>query len=165
MYKMCYWDCPRSYIREKSRDLLKRINEHRRDFKSGNFCNTLVIHNIASNHTFDFKHSNIITFIHHKNKVRIIQQSAISHYKNIKQRPIFYKISSYWAKIMLKDFSLCKQRQLKRFFNQPSNWFHLSIIFSFPSCYFISPPFPLFFLSSLSLVFLLSFILYNRIFL
>ena len=40
---------------------------------------TLVFHNISSNHKFDFKHSNILTFINDKNKPRIIESSAISH--------------------------------------------------------------------------------------
>ena len=31
--RTCCRDCLRSYIRETSRNLLKRINEHRRDFK------------------------------------------------------------------------------------------------------------------------------------
>ena len=40
-------DCPRSNIKETSRNLPKRIKEHTRDFKSGNFSNAFVIYNIS----------------------------------------------------------------------------------------------------------------------
>ena len=96
----------KSYIKETNRNLPKRIKEHKRDFKSSNFSNTLVIQNISKNHKFDFQHSNTITFIHDKNKHRIIESSAISHYNTIEQRPGFFNISPYLAKIMMKDFNL-----------------------------------------------------------
>ena len=88
-----------------SRNQPERIKEHKIDFKSGNFSNAIV-HNISKNHKFDFQQSNIIVFIHNKTKCRIIESSAISHYNSIEQRPGFYKISPYLAKIMLKDFNL-----------------------------------------------------------
>ena len=53
-------------IGETIRNIPKRIKEHKRDFKSGIFSNTLVIHNISKNHKFDFQYSNIIAFIHDK---------------------------------------------------------------------------------------------------
>ena len=55
-----------------SRNLPKRIKEHKRDFRTGNFSNALVIHNISTNHKSDFQHSNIITFIHDKNKQNLL---------------------------------------------------------------------------------------------
>ena len=45
----------------------KRSKEHKRDFKSRNFSNALVIHNISKTYKIDFQHSNIIAFIHDKN--------------------------------------------------------------------------------------------------
>ena len=62
-----------------------------------------------SEHIFDFKYLDIITFIKDKNKRRIIRSFAISHYNIISQRSGFYKISPYLVKIMLKDFNLQKR--------------------------------------------------------
>ena len=80
IYRICYQDYQRSCIGETSRDLPNLINEHKKDFESCNFSYTLVIYNISINHKFDFKRSNIIIFIHDKNKCRTIESSAISHY-------------------------------------------------------------------------------------
>ena len=109
------------YIGETSRNLPKRINEHENHFKSGNISNSLIIHNISTNHTFYFQHSNFIAFIHDKNKRRIIELSAISYYKTIQQRSGFYKISPYLFKMMLKDFNLYKQWYLNRYLYPPSS--------------------------------------------
>ena len=70
----------------------------------------LILVYVSNNHTFDFQHSNIIAFMHDKNKRRIIEPSAISYYKIMQQGPGFYKISPYRAKMILEDFNLCKQR-------------------------------------------------------
>ena len=50
-----------------------------------------------TNHPFYFQHSNIVAFIHDKNKRRIIELFAISYYKTIQQRLGFYKMSLYLA--------------------------------------------------------------------
>ena len=68
-----------------------------------------VIHNVLNNHIFDFQDSNIIVFIHDKNKLRMIESSTISYYKTIQRSPGIYKISLYQTKMMLKDFNLHKQ--------------------------------------------------------
>ena len=40
--------------------------------------NSLVSHNILTNHTFDFQNSAIFAFIHDKNKQRIIEVCSIT---------------------------------------------------------------------------------------
>ena len=42
------------------------MKEHKRGMKSDNFSNVSIIHNISTNHRFDFHHSNIIAIIHEK---------------------------------------------------------------------------------------------------
>ena len=59
IYRICCQDCSRSYIGETYKSLPKRINEHRKNFKSGHLSNALVIHNISTNYKFDFKHHHI----------------------------------------------------------------------------------------------------------
>ena len=54
------------------RNLNKIIYEHKKDFKSGNTNNSLVSHNITTNHTFYFQNSIIFAFIHDRDKNRII---------------------------------------------------------------------------------------------
>ena len=103
IYRIYFPNCQKSYIEETSGNLPRRIKEHKRDFNSGNFSNALIIHNISKNHKFDFQRSNIITFIPNKDKRKIIESSAISRYNTTEQRPGFYKISPYLAKIILKD--------------------------------------------------------------
>ena len=49
----------------------------KRDFKTGNRTNSLVSHNISTNHTFDFHNSNLFTFIHNKDNCKIIEASSI----------------------------------------------------------------------------------------
>ena len=47
--------------------------------KTGNTTNSSVSHNILTNHTLDFQNSAIFTFIHDKNKRRIIEPCSIAH--------------------------------------------------------------------------------------
>ena len=48
--------------------MFERINEHKKDFQTGKISNSLVSHNILTNHTFDFQNSAIFAFIHEENK-------------------------------------------------------------------------------------------------
>ena len=59
------------------------------------FTHIRIMGMVQTNHTFDFKHSNIISFIHNKNKHRIIEAATISHYNTIKPWLGFIKISPY----------------------------------------------------------------------
>ena len=102
---VCVCNCPRSYIGETKRNLPKRINENRRDFKSSHLFNCLVIHNILTNHTFDFQYTNHISLIYNKNERTIIESSATSYCTTIKQKPEFFKITPFLAKMMLKNFN------------------------------------------------------------
>ena len=58
------------------------------DFKTGNTTNSLVSHNILTNHTFDFQNSAMFAFIHDKNKRIIIEACSIAHHDKG-----FFKIS------------------------------------------------------------------------
>ena len=79
-------ECKKFYIGETSRNLNVRIYKHKNDFKNGNTTNFLVSHYISPNHTFDFKNSTILSFIHDKNKVRILEACSIIHFDTIPQR-------------------------------------------------------------------------------
>ena len=57
----------------------------KKDFKTGNATNSLVSHNILTNHTFDFQNSAIFASIHDKNKRRIIEACSIVHHNTIPQ--------------------------------------------------------------------------------
>ena len=90
-------------ILEKQVKIYQSESRNTRDFKSGSFSNTLVIQDISINHIFDPQHSNIIAFIHNKNKRRLIESSAISHYNTIEYKILkFHLISPK----LLKDFNL-----------------------------------------------------------
>ena len=101
VYKICCQNCNEFYIGETSRNLNKRIYEHKNDFKTANATNSLVSHYILTNHTFDFQNSAIFAFIHDKNK-RIIEACSITHHNTIPQREVFFKISPSIGKIKLK---------------------------------------------------------------
>ena len=64
----------------------------KKDFKTCNTTNSLVSHNILSNHTFDFQNSVIFTFIHDKNKRRIIEACSIAYRNTILQQKGIFKI-------------------------------------------------------------------------
>ena len=88
----------------------------KRDFISGNFSYALVIDNISTNHKFDFQHSNIIAFIHDKNKCRIIENSAISLYNTIEQRPRFSKYFTLLSQNYVEGFHLTLTKIIKQTF-------------------------------------------------
>ena len=49
------------------------------------FIDSLVSHNILTNHTFGFQNSAIFAFIHDKNKRRMIETCSIAHHNTIWQ--------------------------------------------------------------------------------
>ena len=89
------------YIGETSRNLNKRIYEHKKDFKTGD-TNSLVSHNILTKYTFDFQNSAMFAFIHDKSKRIIIEACSIVHPNTILQWQGFFKI----GKIILKEFKI-----------------------------------------------------------
>ena len=68
-----------------------------------------------------------------KNESGIIEPSAISYYKTIQERPGFYRISPYPTQMILKYFSLHKQRKL----NEDLSTFLLNTLI--PSVHLIYP--------------------------
>ena len=132
--RICCQDCPRLYIGKTSRNLPKRIKEHKVVYKSGNFSKAFGINNITMKQKFDYQHSNIIAFILDKNKYRKRESSSISHYNTIEQRPGFYKISPYLAKI-IDAFQLTPTTIIKKTFLSVSTifsiFFHAFPFFSF----------------------------------
>ena len=44
----------------------KWIYEHRKDFKRANINNSLIKHNLETNHNFNFKDSKMLVYIHKK---------------------------------------------------------------------------------------------------
>ena len=78
VYKMRCQNFNKFYIEETSkRNLNKRIYEHKKDFKTGDTTNSLVSHNILTNHTFDFQNSAIFAFI---------ESRSIAHHNTITPR-------------------------------------------------------------------------------
>ena len=55
----------------------------KKNFKTGNTTNSLVSHNILTNHTFHLQNLAIFPFIHDKNKQRIIEACSIAHHNTI----------------------------------------------------------------------------------
>ena len=49
-------DCNEKFVGETSRNLQKRIYEHKRNLIKGNVNNSMVIQNLETNHKFDFKY-------------------------------------------------------------------------------------------------------------
>ena len=76
VYKIRCQNCHKFYTGETSRNLNKKKIYECKDFKTGNTTNSLVSHNILTNHTFDFRNSVIFDFIEDKNK-RIIKACSI----------------------------------------------------------------------------------------
>ena len=95
-----------SHLGKTSRNLNKKIHKHKKDFKTGNTTNSLVSHNISTNHTFDFQKSNIFAFIHDRDKRRIIEAFSILYFDTLLQRQSFYKMSSSLTEIIIKDFKI-----------------------------------------------------------
>ena len=83
------------YTGETSWNLNKRIYEHKKDFKTGNTSNSLVSHNISTNHIFYFQNSAIFAFIHDKNKRRIIEAYSITHHNTIPQQGFLQNFTIY----------------------------------------------------------------------
>ena len=83
VYKICCQKCNKFYLGESSRNLNKKIYEHEKEFKTGNTTNSLVSHNILTNHTFDFQNSGIFAFVHDKKKRRRIETCSIVHHNTI----------------------------------------------------------------------------------
>ena len=106
VYKICCEQCDRVYIGETARNLKKRLYEHSKDLKFGNTSNSLVTHNLLTNHNFSLQKSSMIAFIHNRNIRRIVDSSAISILNTLPQRPGFYKISPFLARIILKNFNI-----------------------------------------------------------
>ena len=102
-------NCNKFYIGETSKNLNKRIYEHKKDFKTGNTTNSLVSHNILTNQTFDFQNSAIRAFIHDKNKRKIIEACSIAHHNTIPQ--VFFQNFTIYRKNNIKRI----QNSLKRF--------------------------------------------------
>ena len=75
--------------------------EHLRDFKHGNANNTMVQHNLQTNHKFDIKNSNILAYIHNRNKRRIFESCVILSHNTISG---FFKISPFIAKPILNKW-------------------------------------------------------------
>ena len=94
VYKIRCQNCNKFYIEEASRNLNKRIYEHKKNFKTGNTTNSLVFHNILTNHTFDFQNSAIFHFIHYKNKRILIEACSLGHQNTILQDKDFFMAQS-----------------------------------------------------------------------
>ena len=78
----------------------------KKEFKTGNTTNSLVSHNILTNHTFNFQNSDIFAFIHSKNK-RIIEACSIeTPQHNTTTTSVFFKISRSIGKMILKEFKI-----------------------------------------------------------
>ena len=82
VYKIPCLNCNKFYIGEASRNLNKRIYEHKRYFKTDNTTNSLVSHNILTNQTFNFLNFAMFAFIHDRNKQRIIEACSIAYHNN-----------------------------------------------------------------------------------
>ena len=102
------------YIYISERNLKKRIYNQ----KSRNTSSYLVSHNILTSHAVDFQNSTIIPYINDKDKHRISEAWSICTFNTIFQRPGFYEISPFFAKMMLKDFKICSQYQILKSFCQ-----------------------------------------------
>ena len=68
--------------------------------------NSLVSHDILTNHTIDFQNFAIFAFIHDKNKRRMIEACSIAHHDTIPQLQSFFKISPSIGKTILKEFKI-----------------------------------------------------------
>ena len=74
----------------------------KKDFKTSNTTNSLVSHNILTNHTFDFQIFVIFPFIHDKNKRIIFEACSTAHHNTITQRQDFFQNFTIYNKNNMK---------------------------------------------------------------
>ena len=90
-------DCNETYLGQTSLNINKRIYEERRDLKRVNINNSLVNHNLETNHYIIFKDSKMLVLMHDKKTPKIIESSVLSYHKRNAAFSISHFIWSDWC--------------------------------------------------------------------
>ena len=102
-------DCHKKYIGETSRNLKKRLYEHKRNIKFGDSNNCLFQHISKTQHMFNFRNASMIAYIHNKRLRQIFEASAISNIPNINSRSGFFNISAHLGKTIINSYKPNRQ--------------------------------------------------------
>ena len=83
------------YVVETCYRFYKRIYEHKRDIRRTDMNDGLVKYNLETNHSFDFKDSKLLVYIHFKKYREMSESRIVSNYNTINQKPDFFNVTSY----------------------------------------------------------------------
>ena len=91
--------CKLKYFDETSRNIHKRLNDHRKDISVGNLNNALLQHNSKLDHNFDFNAATMLVYIHNKRLRWIFEAGAIPVYPSKTTDPVFTISSRIWGNL------------------------------------------------------------------
>ena len=74
--------------------------------KKGNINNSLVKHNLETNHDSNFKDSKMLIYIDNKKHQKIVESRIISNHNTIKQRPSSFNLSSNLTRFVFKSYKI-----------------------------------------------------------
>ena len=89
------------YIRETSRNIHKRLSEHRINIRVGNLNNALLQHIFKFDHNFDFNADIMLPDIYNERWKRVFEAGALSHCQSNNNQPGFSAFPSIWGNSFL----------------------------------------------------------------
>ena len=103
IYEIPCASCDLAYYGQSARNLRKRINEHKRDLRSGQTNNSIVKHNYELNHSPRFESAKVLKFCNDPRRRKILESAIIAIYPNINHRPGSYNLVNNIARKIIID--------------------------------------------------------------
>ena len=100
VYSIPCKDCKSENTDETSRNINKRLQEHKCDIRLGKLSYVLFLHISKTGHNFYFNASTILIHIHNKIWDKLLKP-AISLLPSVNTRPGFFNLSPFLGKLIL----------------------------------------------------------------
>ena len=99
-------DCELEYIGETSRELSKRIQEHKQALRNDDTLYATVQHRNQKNHRINTEDVSVIHKEDNTSRRRLIEAAIISQHNTFEQRPGFYHLAPNLAKEIVKIYKI-----------------------------------------------------------
>ena len=94
------------YIGETSRNIKKRLYEHKLDISLDHRNNALFQHISKTNHHFNFYAATMLAYNDNKSWRQIFEAGAISLLSSVNKLPQFFNVSDFLSNLILNSYDI-----------------------------------------------------------